>query len=233
MIETATAARDEAAWEHFPHDADVGVRGFGATVAAAFEQAAHALTAVVTHAEVAPKVAVEVEGEAPDLELLFVEWLNAVIFEMAVRSMLFGRFAVTIEDGRLRGTLWGEPVDVARHAPACEPKGATYTMLRVAQGPDGRWSAGCVIDVEPFGSMRVPAIIYAVENLIRDMDDKVYEQAVNVAKLPGIVQASYVMPDAHWGYGFPIGGVAAFDPDQGGVVSAGGVLIFPAACARC
>ena len=71
--------------------------------------------------------------------------------------------------------------------------------------------------------MRVPAIIYADENLIRDMDDKVYEQAANVAMLPGIVQASYAMPDAHWGYGFPIGGVAAFDPDQGGVVSAGGV----------
>ena len=77
--------------------------------------------------------------------------------------------------------------------------------------------------IEPHGSMRVPAIIYADENLIRDMDDKVYEQAANVAKLAGIVQASYAMPDAHWGYGFPIGGVAAFDPDQGGVVSAGGV----------
>jgi tRNA-splicing ligase RtcB len=77
--------------------------------------------------------------------------------------------------------------------------------------------------IEPQGPMRVPAIIYADENLIRGMDDKVYEQAVNVAMLPGIVQASYAMPDAHWGYGFPIGGVAAFDPDQGGVVSAGGV----------
>jgi tRNA-splicing ligase RtcB len=71
--------------------------------------------------------------------------------------------------------------------------------------------------------MRVPAIIYADEDLIRGMDDKVFEQAVNVATLPGIVRASYVMPDAHWGYGFPIGGVAAFDPDHGGVVSAGGV----------
>jgi tRNA-splicing ligase RtcB len=71
--------------------------------------------------------------------------------------------------------------------------------------------------------MRVPAIIYADEALIRDMDDKVGEQATNVATLPGIVQASYAMPDAHWGYGFPIGGVAAFDPDHGGVISAGGV----------
>ncbi|MFO1420906.1 MAG: RtcB family protein [Candidatus Competibacteraceae bacterium] len=73
------------------------------------------------------------------------------------------------------------------------------------------------------GKMRVPAIIYADEDLIRDMDDKVYEQASNVAALPGIVEASYAMPDAHWGYGFPIGGVAAFDPADGGVVSAGGV----------
>lgn len=69
----------------------------------------------------------------------------------------------------------------------------------------------------------VPVIIYASENLLRDMDDKVAEQALNVASLPGIVEACYVMPDAHWGYGFPIGGVAAFDPDQGGVISAGGV----------
>ncbi|RMH36026.1 MAG: RtcB family protein [Nitrospirae bacterium] len=73
------------------------------------------------------------------------------------------------------------------------------------------------------GNMRVPGIIYASEALLRDMDQKVYEQVVNVATLPGIVQASFAMPDAHWGYGFPIGGVAAFDPDQGGVVSAGGV----------
>ena len=77
--------------------------------------------------------------------------------------------------------------------------------------------------IEPHGAMRVPVVIYADEDLIRDMDDKVGEQAENVAMLPGIVQASYAMPDAHWGYGFPIGGVAAFDPDHGGVVSAGGV----------
>jgi len=77
--------------------------------------------------------------------------------------------------------------------------------------------------IEPRAGMRVPGVIYASEELIRDMDDKVYEQVCNVATLPGIVEASYAMPDAHWGYGFPIGGVAAFDPEQGGVVSAGGV----------
>ncbi|MDH5613393.1 MAG: RtcB family protein, partial [Gammaproteobacteria bacterium] len=77
--------------------------------------------------------------------------------------------------------------------------------------------------IEPHDGMHVPAIVFASEDLIRDMDDKVYEQVTNVARLPGIVEASYAMPDAHWGYGFPIGGVAAFDPKQGGVISAGGV----------
>jgi tRNA-splicing ligase RtcB len=81
----------------------------------------------------------------------------------------------------------------------------------------------CEWHIEPFGEMRVPGVIFATDDLIEDMDDKVYEQVTNVAKLPGIQKASYAMPDAHWGYGFPIGGVAAFDPDEGGVVSAGGV----------
>ena len=77
--------------------------------------------------------------------------------------------------------------------------------------------------IPPSGKMRVPAVIHASEALLRDMDDKVREQLVNVTTLPGIVGAAHAMPDAHWGYGFPIGGVAAFDPDQGGVISAGGV----------
>lgn len=77
--------------------------------------------------------------------------------------------------------------------------------------------------IEPHDRMRVPGIIYGTEALVKDMDAKVYEQVTNVATLQGIVRASYAMPDAHWGYGFPIGGVAAFDADRGGVVSAGGV----------
>ena len=80
-----------------------------------------------------------------------------------------------------------------------------------------------VWEIEPQGNMRVPAVIYGDQRILQEMDDKVYAQAVNVATLPGIVKASYAMPDAHWGYGFPIGGVAAFDADQDGVVSAGGV----------
>jgi tRNA-splicing ligase RtcB len=77
--------------------------------------------------------------------------------------------------------------------------------------------------IERHPGMRVPGIIYASEALVKDMDAKVYEQVANVATLRGIERASYAMPDAHWGYGFPIGGVAAFDADRGGVVSAGGV----------
>ena len=77
--------------------------------------------------------------------------------------------------------------------------------------------------ITPHGKMRVPGILFASENLMREMDEKVYQQVSNVAMLPGIVKASYAMPDAHWGYGFPIGGVAAFDPAKGGVISAGGV----------
>jgi len=140
-------ADNQAAWEHFPHDADIGVRGFGGTPAEAFEQAALALTAVVTHAEVRASQPVKVECDAPDLELLLVEWLNAVIYEMAVRRMLFSRFAVQIEGNRLKGTLWGESIDVGRHAPACEPKGATYTALKVTSDDRGIWSAACIVDV--------------------------------------------------------------------------------------
>ena len=88
-------------------------------------------------------------------------------------------------------------------------------------------------EIPPHGAMRVPGVIYADETLIRAMDHKVYEQTVNVACLPGIVRAAYVMPDAHWGYGFPIGGVAAFDPDEGGVVSAGGVGFDISCGVRC
>jgi tRNA-splicing ligase RtcB len=77
--------------------------------------------------------------------------------------------------------------------------------------------------IDPTGPMRVPAVIFADEALIDGMDDKVAEQISNVASLPGIVEAAYAMPDAHWGYGFPIGGVAAFDAEADGVVCAGGV----------
>ncbi len=88
---------------------------------------------------------------------------------------------------------------------------------RLQKTGDAQWT------IAPIGKMQVPVIIYADDELARAMEEQVYQQAANVAGLPGIVKASYAMPDAHWGYGFPIGGVAAFDPDAGGVISAGGV----------
>jgi len=136
-----------ARWEHFEHGADIGVRGFGATRAEAFEQGALAMTAVVTDpGSVAARDSVTIECEAPDDELLFAEWLNALVLEMATRRMLFAKFAVRIDDGRLRAVAHGEPVDPARHQPAVEVKGATYTMLRVAQEA-GEWVAQTVVDV--------------------------------------------------------------------------------------
>ena len=91
----------------------------------------------------------------------------------------------------------------------------------------------CAWQIPMRGPMRVPAVIYGNRALVRCMDHKVMEQAMNVAALPGIVGASYVMPDGHWGYGFPIGGVAAFDPELGGVVSAGGVGFDISCGVRC
>ncbi len=137
-----------ARWEHFHHMADVGVRGFGESMGQAFEQAALALTAVVTEPQqVRAKQAVEIGCTAPNAELLLADWLNALVFEMATRRMLFARFEVAIEDHRLTARAWGEAVDVARHQPAAEVKGATLSELAVAQDPDGRWRAQCIVDV--------------------------------------------------------------------------------------
>jgi tRNA nucleotidyltransferase (CCA-adding enzyme) len=134
--------------EHYPHGADIGVRGIGRTKPEAFEQAARALTAIVTDPDgVADREAIEIECAAPSDGLLLVDWLNRLIYEMAVRHMLFGRFAVTIDEGRLRGRAWGESLDRARHAPVVEPKGATFTALAVERRPDGAWIAQCVVDV--------------------------------------------------------------------------------------
>jgi tRNA nucleotidyltransferase (CCA-adding enzyme) len=141
------AATTRSSWEHFSHDADIGVAGTGPTKAEAFRQAALALTAVVTDpSSVKPVQPVPVLCQARSDELLLVEWLNALVYEMAVRSMLFGDFAVEIEAGELRATAYGESVDIDRHEPAVEIKGATLTALQVTEGADG-WRAQCVVDV--------------------------------------------------------------------------------------
>jgi len=135
-------------WEHFEHGADIGVRGRGATKAGAFEQAALALTAVIADpASVEPLDSVEIACEADDDEQLLVGWLDALLYEMAVRHMLFSRFRVAIDGLRLRATAVGEALSVARHRPAVEVKGATFTTLRVGQEADGSWTAQTVVDV--------------------------------------------------------------------------------------
>jgi SHS2 domain-containing protein len=145
-LTVASASAGE--WSHFQHGADVGVRGKGPTKAAAFEQAACALFAVVTPLDrIAPITAVKIACEAPNDGLLLVDWLNALIFRMAVDRMLFSRFEVTLDGTRLAGQAWGESVDPARHEPAVEPKGATYTALSVKQQDGGDWVAECVVDV--------------------------------------------------------------------------------------
>jgi tRNA nucleotidyltransferase (CCA-adding enzyme) len=139
---------NEARWEHYPHDADMGVRGFGKSKEESFEQAAMALTAVIVDPQsVNGTLLVEVECAAPDLELLLVEWLNSLIYEMATKKMFFGKFAVRIDGNMLVGKAWGEAIDLAKHDPAVEVKGATCTDLKVAQDETGSWRAQCVVDV--------------------------------------------------------------------------------------
>ncbi len=136
-----------SSWQHFEHEADIGVRGIADSLEAAFEQAALAMTAVIADLEtINAEELVTVECQAPDKELLLVDWLNALIYEMAVRKMLFSRFTVKIDNEVLRAKAWGERVDVKRHQPTVEIKGATYTELKVAQ-QSRHWLAQCIIDV--------------------------------------------------------------------------------------
>ncbi len=135
-------------WEHFAHGADIGIRGRGASREQAFAEAARALTAVVTDVDtVAPRIPVAIRCRAPDDELLLVEWLNALVYEMATRHMVFGRFDVRLDGPALAATAWGEPVVVDRHHPAVEVKGATMTQLHVVREPDGAWTAQTIVDV--------------------------------------------------------------------------------------
>jgi tRNA nucleotidyltransferase (CCA-adding enzyme) len=135
-------------WEHFHHVADVGVRGEAPDLEGAFEQAAVALTAVMLDpARVDARTGVRIRCAAPDRELLLVDWLNALVFEMSTRGMLFARFEVSIAGDELSAVAWGERMDPERHRPAVEVKGATYTELSVRESASGGWIAQCVVDV--------------------------------------------------------------------------------------
>lgn len=140
--------RSTAHWEHFAHAADIGIRGVGSSPEEAFVQIALALTAVITDPDrVEPREPVRLSCAAPCMELLLFDWLNALVFAMATRRMLFSRFSVRLRDYRLEGEAWGEPLDPERHQPVVEVKGATYTELALFPQPPGEWVAQCVVDV--------------------------------------------------------------------------------------
>ena len=138
----------EAGWQHFQHIADIGIKGFGSSVEIAFTQAALAMTAVITEPELVDNnICIDIVCESADLEYLFVDWLNALIYEMATRQMLFSQFDIQICDGHLKAKVCGERVNREKHQPAVEVKGATLTELRVEKDKKGDWLAQCVIDV--------------------------------------------------------------------------------------
>ena len=134
-------------WEHFHHQADIGIRGFGSTLAGAFEQAAYALTAVIITAPVKPTRRLTITSTGDDPELLLADWLNKLIYLMAFEKMLFGRFNVKISGNSLTAQIFGEAVDVERHQPTIEIKAATYAELKVRQLSSRHWLAQCVVDV--------------------------------------------------------------------------------------
>lgn len=135
-------------WEHFDHEADIGVRGYGNTPAEAFEQTARAMTAVVCDPDrVVADQTVDIECRGTDLELLLIDWLNALIYEMATRRMLFSQFKVEIGSQGLIAQAAGEEVDVEKHQPTVEIKGATFTLLKVSQDSSGQWLAQTIVDV--------------------------------------------------------------------------------------
>jgi len=140
--------RSKLGWQHFYHQADIGVRGTGSSIEQAFEQAAVALTAIVTDpVSIRTSKSINIECVEHDTELLFVDWLNAVIYAMVTGNMLFSRFNVKIKGDRLTAILTGEDIDRDRHELAVEPKGATFTELKVIRRDDGAWLAQCVVDV--------------------------------------------------------------------------------------
>jgi tRNA nucleotidyltransferase (CCA-adding enzyme) len=137
-----------ARWEHFHHEADIGIRGIGPDLATALEQAALAMTAVICEpSQVSQTSEIELACEAPDPEFLLVNWIDALVYAMAIRRMLFSDFRVAIDQSRLTARVRGEPINIERHQPAVEIKGATLTGLRVYRDAFGACVAECIVDV--------------------------------------------------------------------------------------
>ena len=138
----------EPGWEHFGHEADIGVRGYGYTLSDAFNQAALALSSVITSLEnIEPTTCLTVECEAPDYDVLLVDWLNELVYQMATQKMLFSKFDIEISDFHLKANICGELASQEKHQPAVEIKGATFTELKVYQESSGEWVAQCIVDV--------------------------------------------------------------------------------------
>jgi len=134
-------------WEHFEHGADIGIRGYGSTLNLAFEQCAIALTSVVCKLEtISATECLSLECNAESYDFLLIDWINELIYLMATRKMLFKSFEVHINNYHLNASVCGEPVDIEKHKPAVEIKGATFTELEVRKYQDN-WIAQCVVDV--------------------------------------------------------------------------------------
>jgi tRNA nucleotidyltransferase (CCA-adding enzyme) len=139
---------DQGRWEHFEHEADIGLRAVAPTREKLFELMGAALTAVITEPESVRSIeTLTVSCEAPDDALLLVDWLNVLIYEMATRMMIFGEWQVDLRGYKLDARISGEGIDRLRHQPVVEAKGVTYTALAVKQDNEGNWHGQCVVDV--------------------------------------------------------------------------------------
>jgi len=134
--------------QHFRHQADIGIRGVGETLQKAFEEGAAALMEVIcTPEQVKPTESVHISCESGEKDLLFADWINALIYEMDVRKMLFSMFEVDIQNHQLAATARGETVNPNRHDIAVEVKAATFMELKVYRNDQHQWIAQCVVDV--------------------------------------------------------------------------------------
>lgn len=134
-------------WEHYPHTADMGIRGFGESMEEAFANAAVALVAVNVEPEkIQQETKIQITCREDDRELLFIAWLSNILYEMSTRKMFFSKFQVEIKDGKLTGCVWGEKIDLEKHEPCTEIKGISYSDLKVSQ-ENGKWIAQCIVDI--------------------------------------------------------------------------------------
>ena len=138
---------EETNWEHFYHQADIGIRGFGPTIDQAFTQAAIALINVITSVPINPDKSVVISCQADNPDDLLYDWLNQLIFQIATDKFLYSRFEIRIVENKLTAVVYGEPIDIKHHQPIVEIKAATYTELKVEQDANGQWLAQCIVDV--------------------------------------------------------------------------------------